>query len=92
MRNRMFKERGRTIPGVTPGSVAGLPRRQVEHALIHGSPETVAEKMHEIQRTGAGGVIASFRIGPMEPEVAEHSLRLFMSDVAPQFRKEQVAS
>ena len=86
MRNRMFAERGMTIPGVTPGSVAGLPRRQVEHALIHGSPDTVAEKMAEIEATGAGGVIASFRIGPMDPSVAERSLRLFMSEVAPRFK------
>ena len=86
MRTRMFEQRGMTIPGVTPGSVSGLPRRQVEHALIHGSQETVREKMAEIEQTGAGGVIASFRIGPMDPQIAERSLRLFMSEVAPHFR------
>jgi hypothetical protein len=43
-------------------------------------------EMAEIDATGAGGVIASFRIGPMPLETAEHSLELFMNQVAPAFR------
>jgi alkanesulfonate monooxygenase SsuD/methylene tetrahydromethanopterin reductase-like flavin-dependent oxidoreductase (luciferase family) len=37
MRNRMLEERGTTIEGVSRESVAALPRRNVEAALIHGS-------------------------------------------------------
>ena len=35
---------------------------------------------------GIGGVIATFRLGPMPHEVAVNSLRLFMRRVAPEFR------
>jgi alkanesulfonate monooxygenase SsuD/methylene tetrahydromethanopterin reductase-like flavin-dependent oxidoreductase (luciferase family) len=61
-------------------------RVQVDHALIYGSPATVAAKIAEIDATGVGGVICSFRLGPMPAEVASHSIRLFMQQVAPQFR------
>jgi alkanesulfonate monooxygenase SsuD/methylene tetrahydromethanopterin reductase-like flavin-dependent oxidoreductase (luciferase family) len=54
-------------------------------ALIAGSPATVAAKMAEIEATGVGGVICSFRLGPMPAEVAAGSIRLFMEDVAPRF-------
>lgn len=61
-------------------------RVQVEHALVYGSPATVAARMAEIEKTGVGGVICAFRLGPMPAEVARHSIRLFMTQVAPQFR------
>ncbi len=81
LRERIYAEQGvrmvkETVP---PGRV------QVEHALIHGSPATVAERMAEIDATGVGGVICSFRLGPMPAEVARESIRLFMTRVAPQF-------
>ena len=63
-----------------------LPARiQSEHALIAGSPETVAARMAEIAATGVGGVIGSFRLGPMEAGFARNSIRLFMEKVAPRF-------
>jgi alkanesulfonate monooxygenase SsuD/methylene tetrahydromethanopterin reductase-like flavin-dependent oxidoreductase (luciferase family) len=86
MRNRMFEEQGSVIEGVTRETVAALPRRNVEAALIHGSPDTVAEKIAAIDATGAGGVIASFRIGPMPVPTATSNLELFMTRVAPHFR------
>ncbi len=86
MRNRMLDERGSTIEGVTKETVAALPRRNVEAALIHGSPETVAEQIAAIEATGAGGVLASFRIGPMPVETATKNLELFMSRIAPAFQ------
>lgn len=61
-------------------------RIQAGHALIHGSPATVAERMAEIAAIGVGGVICAFRLGPMPAEVAADSLRLFMTKVAPQFQ------
>lgn len=54
-------------------------------ALIAGSPATVAARMAEIEATGVGGVICSFRLGPMPAEVAAGSIRLFMERVAPRF-------
>jgi len=86
MRNRMFEEQGNAIEGVTKETVAALPRRNVEAALIHGSPETVAERIAAIEATGAGGVLASFRIGPMAVDTARRNLELFMSRVAPAFQ------
>ena len=86
MRNRMLDERGETIEGVTKETVAALPRRNVDAALIHGSPDTVAEQIAAIDATGAGGVIASFRIGPMPVDTATKNLELFMSRVAPAFQ------
>jgi len=41
-----------------------------ETGMIVGSPATVAAKMAEIEATGVGGVICSFRLGPMPATVA----------------------
>ncbi|MBB5690859.1 LLM class flavin-dependent oxidoreductase, partial [Roseomonas alkaliterrae] len=60
-------------------------RAQAELALIAGSPETVAARMAEIEATGVGGVICSFRLGPMDAGTAARSIRLFMEAVAPRF-------
>jgi alkanesulfonate monooxygenase SsuD/methylene tetrahydromethanopterin reductase-like flavin-dependent oxidoreductase (luciferase family) len=59
----------------------------VEHGFILGSPETVADAISEIAALGIGGVIASFRLGPLPHEAAASSLTLFMRRVAPEFRK-----
>lgn len=56
-----------------------------ELALFAGSPETVAAKLAEVEATGVGGVICSFRLGPMPAEVAARSIRLVMEEVAPRF-------
>jgi len=52
-----------------------------------GSPATVAEAIGEIDKIGVGGLILTFRIGPMPYEVAAHSIELFMRKVAPEFRR-----
>lgn len=64
-----------------------VPPARVNHedALIAGSPATVAAKMAEIEATRVGGVICSFRLGPMPATVAANSIRLFMEEVAPRF-------
>ena len=41
--------------------------------------------MAEIEATGVGGVICSFRLGPMSADVTNNSIRLFMEQVAPRF-------
>jgi alkanesulfonate monooxygenase SsuD/methylene tetrahydromethanopterin reductase-like flavin-dependent oxidoreductase (luciferase family) len=61
-------------------------RASVEHGFIHGSPGRVAEAIAELDELGIGGVIATFRLGPMPHEVATSSLNLFMQQVAPKFR------
>ena len=84
LRNRIYRETGLRIE--VP--VADLPsaRASTEHGFIHGSPARVAEAISETAALGIGGVIASFRLGPLPHEAATGSLTLFMRQVAPQFR------
>jgi len=85
LRERVYREQGVRIRDEPAG---GPPARaQVEHALVHGAPATVAAKFREIDAIGVGGVIISFRLGPMAYEDAAASLDRFMRDVAPQFRR-----
>jgi alkanesulfonate monooxygenase SsuD/methylene tetrahydromethanopterin reductase-like flavin-dependent oxidoreductase (luciferase family) len=82
LRERVYAEQGiRMVAETVPAA-----RVQADKALICGSPATVAEKVAAIDATGVGGVIGSFRLGPMPAEVAANSLRLFAEEVAPQFR------
>jgi alkanesulfonate monooxygenase SsuD/methylene tetrahydromethanopterin reductase-like flavin-dependent oxidoreductase (luciferase family) len=83
LRNRIFRETGLRI--AVPESDLPTARASVEHGFIHGSPARVAEAMADIDELGIGGVIASFRLGPMPHETAANSLRLFMTKVAPEF-------
>lgn len=61
------------------------PRDTVEHGLICGSPETVCDQLADLQKTGIGGLILHFRLGPMPWAAAANSLRLFAHKVAPAF-------
>lgn len=82
LRERVYAEQGvRMVQETAPPA-----RVQVDKALICGSPATVAQKIAEIDATGVGGVIGSFRLGPMPAEAAATSLRLFAEQVAPRFR------
>ncbi len=84
LRNRIYRETGLRIEvpaGDLPSSRAG-----VEHGFICGSPATVGAAIAEIADLGVGGMIATFRLGPMTHEAATNSLRLFMEEVAPRFR------
>ena len=84
MRNRIYRATGMRIE--VPASELPSARGTVEHGFIHGSPATVAEAMAEIAELGIGGVIASFRFGPLPHAAAAESLGLFMREVAPRFR------
>ncbi|HYF08163.1 MAG TPA: LLM class flavin-dependent oxidoreductase, partial [Acetobacteraceae bacterium] len=88
MRLRIYREQGVIMKQET----APPARVQAGHALIAGSPETVAARMAEIEATGVGGVICSFRLGPMSAELARHSIRLFMERVAPRFAARRAAA
>ena len=67
-------------------AIQGAARDSVEHGLVYGSPETVCEKLEELQSIGIGGLIIHFRLGPMSGEATENSLRPFAEKVAPEFR------
>lgn len=85
MRDRIFAETGLRIE-VPKNDLPGA-RTARGDGLIHGSPARVAEDFAAIERLGIGGVINTFRLGPMPHEVAAASLSLFMREVAPQFRR-----
>lgn len=82
LRERIFREQGKRLWPNDPGPAA---RTDPTHALIAGSPETVAEAIAAIARIGVGGIIMAFRLGPMPHAVAAESLTLFVEQVAPQF-------
>jgi alkanesulfonate monooxygenase SsuD/methylene tetrahydromethanopterin reductase-like flavin-dependent oxidoreductase (luciferase family) len=84
MRERVFAETGQRIE--VPHSDLPEVRANPTHGLIRGSPATVAEAMAGVGQLGIGGVLASFRLGPMPHEVAAESLQLFMREVAPHLR------
>ncbi len=79
MRKRISAEQGATM--TSPGPTTPPAHTVASHALICGSPATVAEKVSEIDAIGVGGVIMAFRLGPMPYEVAANSLTLFMQRV-----------
>ena len=89
LRNRIFRETGMRI--AVPESDLPSARATVEHGFIHGSPARVTEAMADIDQLGIGGVIASFRLGPMPHQTATGSLRLFMEQVAPEIRRSNPA-
>jgi alkanesulfonate monooxygenase SsuD/methylene tetrahydromethanopterin reductase-like flavin-dependent oxidoreductase (luciferase family) len=75
------------LKGVTIQPPHGVPARNIpEHSLIWGSPATVAEKLAKIDACGIGGVLMTFKMGPMPFDQAAHSIALFMRRVAPHFR------
>ena len=88
MRQRILREQGATMveAGAKPPA-----RIDPRHALICGSPATVAERIAELEATGVGGVILAFRLGPMSYEHTAQSLGLFMNQVAPQTALKQAA-
>lgn len=84
MRNRVFAETGMRIE-VPQNDLPGA-RTARGDGVLHGSPASVAEDVKALDELGIGGIIGTFRLGPMPHEVAANSLRLFMRDVAPRFR------
>ena len=66
--------------------IVGSARDSLEHGLIYGSPETVCERLKNLNDIGVGGVIIHFRLGAMPYDAAAHSLKLFAEKVAPNYR------
>jgi alkanesulfonate monooxygenase SsuD/methylene tetrahydromethanopterin reductase-like flavin-dependent oxidoreductase (luciferase family) len=83
LRNRIYRETGMRIE--VPATDLPSARASTERGFIHGSPARVAEAIADIAALGIGGVIATFRLGPLPHEAATGSLTLFMHEVAPQF-------
>ena len=83
MRNRIHAEHGASILPMPPPGSEPPPHAAVEHALIHGSPATVAAKLAPLKATGVGGLIMQFRLGPMSHEQTANSLTLFHDKVIP---------
>jgi alkanesulfonate monooxygenase SsuD/methylene tetrahydromethanopterin reductase-like flavin-dependent oxidoreductase (luciferase family) len=90
MRDRVFAATGERI--AVPKSDLPGSRAARGDGLIHGTPARVAEDVAALERLGIGGVIGTFRLGPMPHEVAAESLTFFMQRVAPQFRRANPAA
>jgi len=85
MRNRIYRETGLRIE--VPAGDLPSARASAEHGFICGSPTRVADAVAEIAELGVGGLISTFRLGPLPHAAALDSLRRFMTEVAPQFRR-----
>ena len=83
MRHRIHAEQGVSIVPMPPAGASPPARTVVEHSLVYGSPATVAEKLADLGKTGVGGLIMQFRLGPMSYEDTARSLTLFREKVAP---------
>jgi alkanesulfonate monooxygenase SsuD/methylene tetrahydromethanopterin reductase-like flavin-dependent oxidoreductase (luciferase family) len=84
MRKKVYEEQGVSLKkegGAAPA------RNEAQYAVLCGSPATVAEEIAKIDKIGVGGLILTFRIGPMSYEQTANSVRLFMEKVAPEFKK-----
>jgi len=87
MRERVIKEQGLSIAPPPSAMAAGpVARTSVELGLVYGSPATVAAKLAPVVKSGAGGMIIQFRIGPMSFAQAGRSMTLFQQSVVPELR------
>lgn len=81
MRERIYREQG-----VRMNEEAKIPARaQADHAVICGTPDTVAKAIAEIDDIGVGGLLLQFRLGAMDYTHTARSIELFMREVAPRF-------
>src|SRR5580704_17372542 len=83
MRERVYREQGVSIVPMPAAGTAPPARMVLEHSLVCGSPATVTEKLSAVGKTGIGGLIMQFRMGPMSYEDTARSLTLFQEKVRP---------
>lgn len=57
----------------------------LREALVIGSPETVADKVAQLQQIGVGEMVCWMNFGGIPPEKVRRSMRLFAEEVAPRF-------
>jgi hypothetical protein len=55
----------------------------LESALVIGSPETVADKIAQLEAAGVGEVGCWMNFGGLPPEKVRRSMRLFAEEVIP---------
>src|SRR5260370_37568048 len=58
----------------------------VDDALIIGSPETVADKIAQLEQLNVGEVVCWMNFGGIPPDKVRRSMRLFAQEVIPRFR------
>ena len=83
MRQLVYEQQGVSIVAMPSAGSTPPARMVLEHSLVCGSPATVIEKLHEVGKTGIGGLIMQFRLGPMSYEDTARSLMLFQDKVRP---------
>jgi alkanesulfonate monooxygenase SsuD/methylene tetrahydromethanopterin reductase-like flavin-dependent oxidoreductase (luciferase family) len=83
MRERVYQEQGVSIVPMPAAGTAPPARMVLEHSLVCGSPATVTEKLAAVAKSGIGGLIMQFRLGPMSYEDTAASLTLFREKVRP---------
>ena len=69
-----------------PPNQAPPPGEMVEHAYIAGTPQTVVERVAQLQTLGVRNLLLNFNVGQMPPDLVESSIRLFGEKVLPHFR------
>ena len=81
-------------PSVYEGAQAMITRLRsqtwddlLESALFIGSPETVAQKIVELEEAGVGELACWMSFGGLPPEKVRRSMRLFAEEVVPRFRR-----
>jgi alkanesulfonate monooxygenase SsuD/methylene tetrahydromethanopterin reductase-like flavin-dependent oxidoreductase (luciferase family) len=89
MRKKVYEEQGLMMKKESAAAPAA--RNETSHAVLCGSPATVAEEIAKIDAIGVGGLILTFRIGPMDYDTTASSIRLFMDKVAPEFKGKKAA-
>ena len=87
LRLRIQREQGISIAHAAPAA-----HSDPKLGLIYGTPATVARQMEAVAATGIGGVILTFRMGPLSFADTKRSLRLFAEAVAPQVQAHRAAA
>lgn len=77
MRERIAADQGQSITNKNPVY------RDPKVGLLAGSAATIAERMSNIAKSGVGGVMMQFRLGPMPADMAAASMQRFAQEVIP---------
>ena len=94
LRRFLIPERiDRVHPLLQPGFRAAAERLQsitweslVRQTLAFGSPDTVADKIVELERAGVGEVLCWMNFGGLSQDLVRRSMELFAREVMPRFR------
>jgi alkanesulfonate monooxygenase SsuD/methylene tetrahydromethanopterin reductase-like flavin-dependent oxidoreductase (luciferase family) len=59
----------------------------LQSALLIGSPETVAQKIDDLEHAGVGELVCWMNFGGLSSEKVHRSMRMFAEEVMPRFRR-----